>query len=600
MLPGVPLILLVSLALALPASAAAAIDLQGAIDAAPAGSTVTVPADTYDQAVTIAKDLRLQGEGVASVLAPSAAGSAAVIQVTGPANVTIARLRIDLGTSLRGIRAQAGARLAVEEVTVSGDATTEQSGVVFDSGASGVVRTATISDNRCAGCADDPATDAATAGGAGVLADGSGASGVTVVGSTLTGNRYGVRAVAAPRIDVLSTTVIGDAGVGVGVLDCDAVCGGGAQATQGVVDGSTLTRHRHGLLVRDVSPGDGLVPGPVLRASRVVGNGAGVTSDVPVRATSVWWGCNDGPSAPGCDTVGGGGAIATTPNLVLRLLTSASSIATGGATAQLTADLSRDSAGEATATAFPQGTVVSFTTSRGTVSPGMVPTTSGAAAATLTSGDDAGAAAPTATLDGQTVGTPVTFTRPPPPVVVTETQTQTQTVTVAPTAAPLPTPAPPTAGPTPLTGAQRIAAARKAIGSKVVRLQKAPAPGVVYVSPSIRRGRGTLTVPYKAIVSLMVLVCPDTACDAGVSAKVSRVSRKKGQKLKSFNLRRAEFSLGEGRQRVVAVRLTKSQRDGIRRARRATMRVVIAVSDPAGKRRKRTLSVTLKVRTPAK
>ncbi len=99
MLPGVPLILLVSLALALPASAAAAIDLQSAIDAAPAGSTVLVPADTYDQTVTIAKDLRLQGEGASSFLAPSAAGSAAVIQVTGPANVTIARLRIALGTS---------------------------------------------------------------------------------------------------------------------------------------------------------------------------------------------------------------------------------------------------------------------------------------------------------------------------------------------------------------------------------------------------------------------------------------------------------------------------------------------------------------------
>ncbi len=271
---------------------------------------------------------------------------------------------------------------------MSGDATTEQSGVVFDSGASGVVRAAAISDNGCGGCAADPAADAATAGGAGVLAHGSGASGVTVVGSTLTGNRYGVRAVAAPRVDVLSTTVSGVGGVGVGVLDCDAVCGGGAQATQGVVDGSTLTGHRHGLLVRDVSPGDGLLPGPVLRASRVVGNGAGVTSDVPVRATSVWWGCNDGPLAPGCDTVGGGGAIATTPNLVLRLLSSASSIPTGGTTAQLTADLSRDSAGGATGTAFPDGTTVTFGASRGTVSPGTAPTASGTAAATLTSGAD--------------------------------------------------------------------------------------------------------------------------------------------------------------------------------------------------------------------
>ncbi|WP_372791573.1 hypothetical protein [Paraconexibacter sp.] len=589
---GLPILLTV-VALAIPSSAAAARDLQADIDAAPVGGTVLVPADTYDQTVVITKDLRLQGEGAGSRIAPSTPGLDALIRVEGPVEVTISALRLDMGTAAGGVRARTGARVAVDGVTIVGDSATQQNGVAFESGAGGVVRASTVSNVRCAACAADPSLDAGTAGGAAVLADRSAATGVTVVGSTLAGNRYGVRAVAAPRVDVLSSTITGVAGtgVGVGVLDCDATCGGTAQATQGVIHGSTITGLAHGVLVGDLVSDDGLVPAPAVGASRVVDNGTGITSDVPLQARSVWWGCNAGTGAAGCDTVAGAGAITTTPHLVLRLLSSASSIPTGGATAQLTADLSRDSSGAATGAAFPDGTAIAFGSARGSVAPSTAPTRSGAAAAVLTSGVDPGDGAPTATLDGETVGVPVAFTSPPPTAV-------TAPEAVAPAPPPAPAPSAPT--PAPTTGAERLAAARKVIGSKVVRLQKAPAPGVIYVDRAIRTGRGTLTVPDAAIVSLMVLACPETACDAGVSARVTRASRRKAQKLRAFSLRRAEFSLAAGRQRLVAVRLTKAQRDGIRRARRATMRVVIAVSDPAGRRQKRTLSVTLKIRPPAK
>lgn len=337
------------------------------------------------------------------------------------------------------------------------------------------------------------------------------------------------------------------------------------------VVGASITAMTTGIEVSDAG-----TPAPVvrLRGNRIAGNTTGVTTDTPVDAERTWWGCNAGPGTAGCDTVTG--AVDTDPRLGLRLRSAFSQIQTGGATTELVADLTRDSAGTFAGTAFPDGTPVAFGSALGTPAASSATTASGSAGTTLTSGDTAGDAAPTATLDAQTVSAPVTFVAPPP--------AQTQTVT-----APPPTPT------TPPDDAKLLIDARRAIGSSVVRLERVLTPGVAFVARSVRSGRGTLTVPDRDVVSLLVLACPVKACDAGVSARVTRTTRS-GAKAKPFDLRRATFELAAGRQRVVAVRLTKSRRDAIRAAKRAIMTVTIAVSDPAGNRNKTTMRVVLKVR----
>lgn len=344
-----------------------------------------------------------------------------------------------------------------------------------------------------------------------------------------------------------------------------------------VLHGVAVTGHATGVRITDAGPP---TPAVRIRASRIAQNTTGVDSGVPVDAARTWWGCNAGPGAAGCDTVSG--AVAAAPHLTLRLASQFASVPTGGAATQLVADLTRDSAGGVSGVAFPDGTPVAFATARGTLGAPSAPTASGAAGTALTSGAEAGDAAPSATLDGQTVTTAVAFTSPASPSTVTET------VTVTP-AAPADTPPPATSPP---TGAQLLAAARAAFGARVFRLATPLTPGIAYVPRSIRSGRGTLTVPDEDVVSLLVLACPRTTCDAGVSATVRRTTRT-GRPAKPFALRRATFTLDAGGRRVVAVRLTPARRRAIRAARRASMTVTIAVADASGARSKTTLRVRL-------
>lgn len=347
-----------------------------------------------------------------------------------------------------------------------------------------------------------------------------------------------------------------------------------------VLHGVAVTGHATGVRIADAAPPAAAVR---IRASRIAQNTtAGVDSAAPVDAARTWWGCNAGPGGAGCDTVSG--TVSTAPHLVLRLASQFASVPTGGAATQLVADLTRDSAGGVSGVAFPDGTPVAFAAARGSLGAPSAPTASGAAGTTLTSGAEAGDAAPSAALDGQSVTTPVAFAAPAPAQTVTQTVTATSTAPADP--APPPTTAP--------TGAQLLAAAREAFGARVFRLATPLTPGIAYVPRSIRSGRGTLTVPDEDVVSLLVLACPQTACDAGVSATVRRTTRS-GRPAKPFALRRATFTLGAGGRRVVAVRLTPSRRRAIRAARRATMTVTIAVADATGARSKTTLRVRLAI-----
>ncbi len=598
--------------------------VQAALDGAAAGDTVRLGPGPHSGPIVVAVDLTLTGpeSGEATL---SAAGGTAVVEVLD-SSATLSGFRVDAGGRDVGVLVDnpslASRTVTVRDLRISGYAETglvarsgglalvaegnaisgagvgapgPQRGITVEQGAVATVRDGTIGGNcgsLCGPGAEAP-TDPSSAG---VLARGSGASGVTVVGTVLADNLVGIRAAGAPRLDVLGARLT-DNGTGVQVVDAEP--GVAVAATQGVVHGSTISGGTRGVVVHDATPGDGLRPGPVLRADRIVGQSGpgalGVSANVPVQAADVWWGCNGGPGTAGCSTITTD--VAATPHLVLRLGAGPGTIATGGGTASLTADVTRNAQGAATGAAFPDDTQVAFATDRGSVSPATAPTASGTAGATLTSGDAAGPATTSVTLDGQTVTALVTIAAPAPPTTVTQTTTVTAPSpppTVEPTATPAPTPAP---SATP-TGAEMLAAARRAIGRKVVRLSPTLTPGVGYVDGSVRTGSGTITIDDENVVSLMVLACPERACDAGVSAKVERTS-KAGRKLKPYALRRATFSLVAGRQRVVAVRLTGAQRQGIRRARTATMVVVAAVSGPGGDRSKKTLRLKLRIRPKA-
>lgn len=366
------------------------------------------------------------------------------------------------------------------------------------------------------------------------------------------------------RATLSAITVTGFAS-GVGVLS------GTAAAARIDLLASTITANGLGVQL-------GAALGTV-RSNRIAGNTTGLDATTAVDASRNWWGCNGGPGTSGCDSVTGP-SVVTAAHLVLRLSSQFAQIQTGGATTQLVADVTRDSAGQFAGAAFPESTVVTFAAGLGALSPVTAAMTSASAATTLTSGAVAGDAAPTATLDAATVSTAVAFAAPP----TTTTSTTATTSNTTPPAA------------TTVSGAKLLADARKAIGSRVVRLLKSLKPGVAYVAPAIRKGHGTLAIPDQDVVSLLVLACPEQACSAGVSAQVARTTSD-GRKAKPFSLRRAKFELAAGRMRVVAVLLTKSRRAAIRAARRAVMTVTIAVSDKTGSRSKATLRVQLKIKS---
>ena len=110
-----------------------------------------------------------------------------------------------------------------------------------------------------------------------------------------------------------------------------------------------------------------------------------------VTAKNNWWGANNGPSVAGS---GSGDAVSINvdyePWLVIGVSASPTSIPTGGATSIITADMTKNSAGEDTSVLgyIPDGTAIVFTTDEGSIGSLTTtkPTINGKATATLTSG----------------------------------------------------------------------------------------------------------------------------------------------------------------------------------------------------------------------
>jgi Ca2+-binding RTX toxin-like protein len=157
--------------------------------------------------------------------------------------------------------------------------------------------------------------------------------------------------------------------------------------------------------------------------NRIAGNTVGVRNLAPsqVYATNNWWGCNEGPNLDGCDTVvnSGGGSVLADPWLILNLFAIPTTIQTGGQTSDVLAEFNVNSDGVGVAPDFPDGVLVTFGTTLGTIDSPVL-TESGGAGTTLTSGSEPGTANVSATLDAETLTTPVVFEAPLTPDVPDE------------------------------------------------------------------------------------------------------------------------------------------------------------------------------------
>jgi hypothetical protein len=172
-----------------------------------------------------------------------------------------------------------------------------------------------------------------------------------------------------------------------------------------------------------------------LRGNRIAGNTArGISLFGPDRTLDAernWWGCNEGPqvtgaagpTVDGCDSVGiavpATSMVDFDPWFVFEIVADPATIFTGGATADVTARVIRDSDGASVPSGLetPGGGPVVFGTDLGTVDPAVRDLGAGVASSTLSSGAAPGIANVSATLDGETVGTTVEIVNPPEPPV---------------------------------------------------------------------------------------------------------------------------------------------------------------------------------------
>ncbi|WP_406832225.1 putative Ig domain-containing protein [Pedococcus sp. KACC 23699] len=270
------------------------------------------------------------------------------------------------------------------------------------------------------------------------------AEAVTVTGSVFSGNfAYGNR----PSASFPGGTLVirGDGATPAATVDDNTFTGNTVELTNGAVGhGAAINQQGGGVLTasRNTFTGnralyayqqwgagsaissDGTA---VLRHNRISGNNGQSYSptdySVAVRTTGTldaadnWWGCNTGPNSPGCDTLGGTGAVTGTA-AYLQLAASASPAQVVGpnAASTITASMTTDSLGApvsgAALSAF-EGVPVTFADPPGdatvTTSPGAhtAALSSGVANIDFHSNTTAGRFNTTASLDNATATAPI-------------------------------------------------------------------------------------------------------------------------------------------------------------------------------------------------
>ena len=151
----------------------------------------------------------------------------------------------------------------------------------------------------------------------------------------------------------------------------------------------------------------------LLRFNRITGNTVGVRSDdAEVTALDNWWGCNEGPNAPDCDTAvhnGGFGFLKTDSWIVLGLSAVPDLIQVGSAlTATAVLQSNADTKNGIATSPVPDGTPVTFAATGGVVNPAASETLLGSASSTYTAGAATGDFSVSATVDSETVSVGVT------------------------------------------------------------------------------------------------------------------------------------------------------------------------------------------------
>jgi hypothetical protein len=241
---------------------------------------------------------------------------------------------------------------------------------------------------------------------------------MTISGNSISGSpNNGVQLDSDNRnVTISGNTITGSGLGGVRFSNFDYPADGPSENV--TVNGNTLTANVNGVLVND-SGGAPAYNGVLeMHFNRIAGNTTGVAlnDNADVNAQNNWWGCNAGPGTSGCDPIGGDfhGQVNASPRLVLGLSASPSIIYAGTGQSQLAADLTHNSANQAVGAGFPDGTQVAFGAAPlGTVSPAGAGTDSGVARSTLGAGTTVGFTNASATLDGQSVTSPVAIVVPP-------------------------------------------------------------------------------------------------------------------------------------------------------------------------------------------
>ena len=297
-----------------------ALPIQNAVDVAAEGSLVSIGTGTFSEQVIIQKNLTLQGAGMGSTIlqAPGnplavtpGTSIQAVLSISSPdpsvssVLVQLFGFRVDgagqgsQNENFAGIHyySAGGSITQMQLVNINGDASPDQGdgvGILIDH----------PQDLNLATFVDMHSLLVEGSQNAGILLAEPGTSAViesSIIRNSTAGS--GIEVTSGASAMILNNTIAANA---VGVRITGNATTAQPPSPQTIVAGNNLVDNQSGVLVEN-DPlrgyGDALAE---ITINRIFGNIVGVVNTntlTGAAAENNWWGCNEGTSAPGCDTV---------------------------------------------------------------------------------------------------------------------------------------------------------------------------------------------------------------------------------------------------------------------------------------------------------